>query len=119
MQPLSSIKVGRPKFFATRIPLRIAAVLTTVLLCIFFSTGAQSDNGASIGTEPTAWPPPLLSNGGFELPFETFDGNPVNWDTAQWRHSAQFFRDSADAHSGAASVKITATEISDAWYLQD
>ena len=119
MHPLSSIKASRPKFFATKIGLRLAALLTTVLLCIFFSTGAKSDTGASIGIEPTPWPSPLLFNGGFEFPLETFDGEPHNWSTDQWRPGAQFFRDSANAHSGAASVKITATELSDAWYLQE
>lgn len=118
MRPLSSHKVSWP-ICATKIRLRLAAAMTVVFLLIFFSPETQSEGGAPVGMVPAACPAELLKNSGFELPLANPGASPLDWTTDQWRSGAYFSRDGSNAHSGSSSGKITATEISDARFLQE
>ena len=104
-------------FFTNKFRLRLTAGTAVVFLLIFFSPNTQSGGGATIVMPPVACEAQLLKNGDFEL--ANPDASLLDWTTDQWRPSAYFSRDESNAHSGAASVKITAPTISDARFLQE
>ena len=115
----SSRKVDWRKSFATKLHLRLAAAITTVLLVIFFSAGVQSETGATVGTSPTTCPNQLLQNDGFELSGYPYTTAPLNWNMNSWNPSAQLFHDHATRHSGFSSARITAATENDAWFSQE
>ena len=117
MQSLFYIKPGEPTSVAAKVRLFLVTTITLVLLLIFYSSGAQTESGASVGPAPTTCPEELLKNGGFELPVETPAAVPLYWASTQWWSSAHFSRDVGVAHSGASSVRIIApTPYSDSWF---
>ena len=84
MQSLFYIKPGEPTSVAARVRLFLVTTITLVLLLIFYSSGAQTESGASVGPAPTTCPEELLKNGGFELPVETPAAVPLYWASTQW-----------------------------------
>src|SRR5688500_20120811 len=108
MQPLSSHKVGRPKFVATKLHLCLAAAIATVLLVIviLLPTGVQSEKGATVATSQPTCPNQLLQNDGFELSGSPYSTAPLNWNTSLWNPSAQLFHDKIGRASCRARVGI-------------
>lgn len=117
MQTPFYIRRGKPTPLAAKVRLPLIATITTVLLLIFFSSGAQTESDTSVGAASLTCPAGPLENGGFELPLGTSVGAPLHWATTEWWTSAHFSRDIAVAHSGAGSVRIIGPTLnSDAWF---
>ena len=108
-----------PKFFSTKLGLRLAAAIMTGLLVTFFSAGVQSENVVTVGTSPATCPDQLLQNDGFELSDYPYSTAPLNWTTNLWSPSAQLFHDNTTHHSGFSSARITAATANDAWFSQE
>ena len=119
MQSPSLHRNRLPAFMGGKVRLSFAGILTIGLLFIVFSPGAHSANAPVVGMAPAACAAELLKNGSFELPLQTPGASALDWTTDQWRPTASFARDDSTARSGASSVKITATELNDAWFLQE
>ena len=104
MQPLSSRKIGWPKFFPSKLRLCLVASITSAVLVIFFSSAAESENGAGSITPPAICPAQMIKNGGFELPLSpAYNPYPLNWSTGQSMPVVHFSRVDRNVRSGGGA----------------